>query len=55
MLLLMPLAATAVYALLGESGWTLPTLPALGMLGTAAGALLFLLAAIRTLRRRRLS
>jgi len=50
MLALMPLAATAVYALLGESEWPLHTLWVFGMLATGAGATLFLLAAIRTLR-----
>ncbi|WP_428665810.1 hypothetical protein [Reyranella sp.] len=51
MLALMPLAATAVYALLGASQLPLHSLWAIGMLATAAGATLFLVAAIRTLRR----
>jgi hypothetical protein len=55
MLALMPLAATAVYALLGESQWPLHTLSVFGVLATAVGATLFLLAATRTLRRSSLS
>jgi hypothetical protein len=51
MLALMPLAATLVYTLLGESEWSLPTLPVIGVLATMAGAALFVLAAVRTLRR----
>jgi hypothetical protein len=51
LLALMPLTATAVYALLGESGWPLHTLPVFGVLATIAGAALFALAAIRTMRR----
>jgi len=51
MLALMPLAATVVYALLGESEWSLNMLPVIGMLATLAGATLFVLAAVRTLRR----
>jgi len=51
MLALMPLAATIVYALLGQSELSLSTLPAIGMLATVVGAALFVLAAVRTLRR----
>ncbi len=51
MLALMPVAATFVYTLLGESEWPLNTLPVIGMMTTLAGATLFVLAAVRTLRR----
>jgi len=50
-LALMPLAATAIYALLGVAALPLHTLPVLGVAATVAGAVLFGIATLRTLRR----
>jgi hypothetical protein len=50
-LALMPVAATAVYAALGAAALPLHTLPVLGVAATVAGAVLFGIATLQTLRR----